>query len=133
MKFADDPFDAISNLNIDSYNAGFREGVLNGKKLALTQGFNVGIQTSFKIAKEIGNIYGTCSLYKQQQVEQNSEKVIKLAQQICDLIEAFDITDCHRDSFESNMNLIKDKFKQFCSLTNTKSVNLKTDSRHLNF
>ncbi|CAF0823354.1 unnamed protein product [Brachionus calyciflorus] len=133
MEMNDDPFNAISNLNSDSYNSGYKEGVLNGKKLALTQGFKIGIQTSFKIAKDIGNIYGICSLYKIQQAEQSSEKIIKLAQQICDLIDKFDIVNCHDENFEINMNLIKDKFKQFCSLTSLKSVNLKNDSRHLNF
>ncbi|RMZ93808.1 DUF1715-domain-containing protein [Brachionus plicatilis] len=129
----DDPFEAISNLTSDCYNSGFKEGILNGKKIALTQGFKIGIQTSFKIPKDIGNIYATCSLHKNQSTDQSNDKVSKLAIQICDLIDLFEYSNCHAESFESNINLIKDKFKQFCSLTSTKSLNLKNNQNHLTF
>lgn len=129
----DDPFEAISNLSSDNYKCGFDEGVLNGKKIALTHGFKIGIQTSFKIAKDIGNIYATCSLYKNQTIFDINDKKSKLAIQICNLIDCFDFINCQSDSFESNINLIKDKFKQFCSLTNTKNQHLKNSQNHLTF
>lgn len=129
----DDPFEQISNLNLDSYNCGFKEGIINGKKIALAEGFKAGIQVSFKIAKEIGNVHGTCSIYKNQQIDGSNEKISKLAIQICELIEQFDLKNCQSDDFESNINHIKDKFKQFCSLIKTKNFSLTTNQSHLTF
>lgn len=127
----DDPFDEISNLNTSSYNEGYTEGVLSGKRGAIVQGFKMGIKTSFSIAQEIGNCYGACQLYKRQNAtdqSSQSEKLVKLASQICELVEKFDLNDCHSETFSNNLNLIKDKFKQFCSLANIKNVCSKQES-----
>lgn len=116
----DDPFEEINNLNASSYDEGYKEGILNGKKEAILQGFKIGKNTCINLAKELGSIYGACQLFKHQNKNQSEEKCFKVAGQICELIEKFDVTNCHSDSFSNEINLIKDKYKQFCSLTNSR-------------
>jgi hypothetical protein len=134
-----DPFEAIANLNTKAYDAGYREGTISGKKEAIRTGFKIGKTTSFNIASELGHYYGLCDLYRKEhdttehedssssshhtQVNSptNDEKIVKLSSQICELIENFDLVKCHEDNFSTDLRHIRDKIKQFCSLTKYKN------------
>ena len=119
---SDDPFDIISDCQMKAYNEGFEEGVHSGKKAAFVQGFKVGQMQAFNIAKEMGQYQGSCEIYRlQNEIDSNNEKAIKLANQICDLIDKFDFVKCHEDSFIGNLTLIREKYTRFCSLTNIKN------------
>jgi hypothetical protein len=137
-----DPFEAITSLNTKAYDAGYKEGTIAGKKEAIRTGFGIGKTTSFNIASELGHYYGLCDLYRKEHDEKTSnhetldtssnaqaevgspntdERVVKLASQICELIEKFDLVNCHEDSFSADLGHIRDKIKQFCSLTKYKN------------
>lgn len=118
----DDPFDSISDCQMKAYNEGFEEGVQNGKKAAFVQGFKVGQKMAFNIAKEMGQYQGSCEVYKlQNKHDDTNEKALKLASQICELIQKCDFVKCHEDSFTGNLTLIREKYTRFCSLTNIKN------------
>lgn len=124
MESSDDPFDQISTLNSKAYDEGFAEGEISGKKDAYKKGFKVGQETSFNLANELGQYYGQCELYEishRNDEEPNTKKYTKIAAQVCELIDKFDLLDCHNDNFTSNLNHIRDKYKQFCSLTTSRS------------
>jgi hypothetical protein len=137
MNDDEDPFEAIANLNTKAYDAGYKEGAIAGKKEAIRTGFNIGKTTSFNIASELGHYYGLCDLYRKEHTERedsssqhgqadsnspgSDERIIKLASQICELIEKFDLVNCHEDNFSSDLSHIRDKIKQFCSLTKYKN------------
>ena len=133
--FEDDPFEQIINLNTNVYKSGFSEGETFGKKAAITSGFKIGKMTALNIGSELGQYYGVCELFKNQQLltsqflasPTKNEKHLKLATQLIDLIENFNIVDCHNESFVINMNQIRDKFKQFCSITNLKNYVIEQD------
>jgi hypothetical protein len=114
-----DIFDEISQLNTLAYNEGLKEGEEAGQKQAQLEGFRIGKKMSFNISKEIGYYYGAMQAFKINTKEEN--KHVKLVEQISNLIEEFNYADCHSDQFETKLNHIRDKYKQFCSLTGTKS------------
>ena len=114
-----DIFDEISQLNQHAYNEGFREGEEAGQKQAQLQGFQIGKKMSLDISKEMGHYYGAMQAFKIN--TKNENKHVKLADLICKLIDEFNFADCHSDQFESKLNHIRDKFKQFCSLTGINS------------
>lgn len=119
-----DPLDEISNLNKIAYDEGYKEGEEKGKQAAVLNGFQIGKQMSFGITKELGQYYGTMLSYKINNgasVIGSEQKSFKLAEQLCELIEEFDYTDCHGEQFNFKLSHIRDKYKQFCSLTNLKS------------
>ena len=116
-----DPFEELADLNTKAYNSGFKEGIISGKKEAISKGFAVGRTTSLKIANELGHYYGICNLYRlnESEVINNNninEKVLKLANQLCELIEKFNLVECHTENFLNELNIIRDKIKLFCSL-----------------
>ena len=125
FNFNHDPFDEIFRLNSKAYDDGFAEGEISGKKAAFEQGFQIGKNTSFSVLNELGQYSGQCEIYQLENKNEleNAAKItsIKLATQICQLIDNFDISNCHSDQFATNLNHIRDKYKQFCSLTNTKN------------
>ena len=120
-----DPFDEISQLNTKAYKDGLAEGEISGKKTAFEQGFKIGKNTSFSVLGELGYYSGQCEMYQidNKNELENLSKVnsIKLAGQICQLIESFDLANCHSEQFATNLNHIRDKYKQFCINTNNKN------------
>lgn len=135
---SEDPFEELANLNSKAYDEGFREGEIDGKKSAVTNGFKIGKAMAFGVAKDLGECQEICSLYLQNQLGNNeskqeasstnvTEKCSKLSKQILELIDRFDLEDCHSETFQSNYNFIKDKFKQFCSLANVKCYSTRND------
>jgi len=137
MNFEDeDPFEGIANINKKAYDDGFAEGEISGKKEAIKQGFKTGQQIAFKVGVELGQYFGTCEMFiinNSDSTEQ--QRGIKLATQINEMISNFEMSDGHDPQFEANLNLIRDKYKQFCSLTHSKSPlsEIKKQSSHINF
>ena len=125
LNTAHDPFDEISRLGAKAYQEGYAEGEISGKKAAFTQGFQIGKSTTFNVLYELGNYYGQCQMYQVEHRDEpeNAVKIncIKLAAQICQLIDTYDFANCHSDQFALNLNHVRDKYKQFCSLTNSKN------------
>lgn len=117
-----DPLDEISTLNNQAYNEGYIEGEETGKRAAVLQGFQIGKQMSIGVSKELGQYYGAIIAFKINNPNQNDlePKTAKLAEHICALIEEFDYSNCHSEQFNFKLSHIRDKFKQFCSVTNTK-------------
>lgn len=120
---SDDPFEEISNLNSKAYSDGRLEGTVHGRRAAILEGMRIGKLTAFNIGSEIGQYLAVCENYAQETDSHSAdnEKHIKLASQIVELIHKFDLIDCHNDKFASDLNHIRDKFKQFCSVTNLKN------------
>lgn len=137
-----DPFEELSNLNTKAYDEGYREGTVDGQKTAFINGFKIGKTMAFAVGKELGECYEICRNYLDEHaaaatttIQQTTtstdsgsspqttskDKSIRLANQIVELIDKFDYGACHADNFQTSFNFIKDKFKQFCSLTNVRS------------
>jgi hypothetical protein len=130
----DDPFETIVSMNSKAYADGFEEGTMGGKRAAITSGFKIGRQTAMNIGSEIGQYYGVCEMFIIQFQSQNektdspkNEKHVKLATQLLETIQSIDLIDCHNDSFAPKLNQMRDKFKQFCSLTNSKNYVVEQD------
>jgi len=137
MNFEDeDPFDGIANINKKAYDDGFIEGEISGKKEAIKQGFKTGQQIAFKVGLELGQYYGACEMFIINHSDSTEQQRSgKLAAQINEMISNFKMSNCHEPDFENNLNLIRDKYKQFCSLTHSKSPlgEMKKQSSHINF
>lgn len=121
---SDDPFEEISNLNSKAYSDGHAEGTVHGRRAAILEGMRIGKLTAFNIGSEIGQYLAVCETYAQENdshIDNEKSKHVKLASQIVELIHKFDLIDCHSDKFASDLNQIRDKFKQFCSVTNLKN------------
>lgn len=142
-----DPFEELSNLNTKAYDEGYNEGKLDGQNAAYKNGFKIGKTMAFAVGKELGECYEICRNYLDYQnasspdptnssstptSPNSNEKCIRLASQIVDLIEKFDLLACHNDNFQTSFSFIKDKFKQFCSLANLRSF-CSTNQSELNF
>jgi len=122
-----DPLENVNGLQTNAYTQGFNEGELSGKKEAFLQGFKTGQKIAFSVANEIGQYHGACEIYsKQNSLTESNEKILKLAEQICDLINKFDVIDCHNENFLGSLKLIRDKFNKFCSLTGTRNYFVQT-------
>lgn len=131
---SEDPFDGISNIHQKAYEKGYDEGKIAGRNAAMKQGFNIGITTAFKIGSELGEFYSTCELYQlEHETTKHNERALNLSRQICELIDNFDMLDCHKDDFGTTISSIKDKYKQFCSITSTKPDPKKNNLSHLSF
>lgn len=137
MSFEDeDPFEGIANINKNAYDDGFAEGEISGKKEAIKQGFKTGQQIAFKVGVELGQYFGTCEMFIMNHSDSTEQqRGVKLATQINEMITTFEMSNCHDPQFEANLNLIRDKYKQFCSLTHSKSPlnEIKKQSSHINF
>ena len=133
----DDPFDSINDLNKNAYESGFKEGLLEGKRAAVRTGFQMGQKVAFNLLNEMGQYYSACELYQlengaEAQAPETGEsgsaktgansKAFKLAGQICELVNKLNMLDCHHESFMPNVEHIRDKYKQFCSLTGAKNI-----------
>jgi hypothetical protein len=131
----DDPFESIVSINSKAYADGFDEGTMSGKRAAIVSGFKIGKQTALNIGGEVGQYQGVCEMFLIQHQRQSddtasplkSEKHVKLASQLLELIQNFDLIDCHNDSFAPTLTQIRDKFKQFCSITNSKNYVVEQD------
>ena len=123
MDDCDDIFDEVTNARSKAYEEGFVEGEKNGQKSAFLQGFKIGQNTAFNICNELGHYYGSCQVYAKQVSSnlESNEKGLKLCNQLCEQISSFDYSDCHSSNFTIKLTLIRSKFKQFCSITNTKN------------
>ena len=143
---SDDPFEVLCNLDARAYESGFAEGTLHGKKEAIERGFKAGVNTAFKVAGELGYYRSLCQLVSDGHSNINptpvtaspshSDKLAKLSAHICELIDAFNLVDCHNEQFSIQLANIRDKFKQFCSLANIKHPLHKSQagvSEHLTF
>lgn len=122
----DDAFDELANLNQKSYEEGYEEGRKDGEKEAYESGYEMGKKMALAVGKELGEYYRLSrsfesSTNQHDTLESTPDKSGKLARQIIDLIDRFDFEDCHNEQFEAKFNTIRDKFKQLCSLTNTRS------------
>ena len=113
-----DLFDSINNLTTNNYNEGFIEGQKCGSKAAIAEGFRTGVRISMSINTELGYYTSICELFinEAKKKEGSQLRAINLANQICELISKVDILNPH-----DALDHIRDKFKQFCSLTNFKS------------
>ncbi len=117
----EDPFEKIATIQTQAYDEGFAEGEFTGKKTAFLQGLKTGQKVAFDIVCELGQYYGHCAIYLRQNQDIENERNVKLASQICELLEKFDFVDCHNEKFPGSLALIRDKYTKFCSLTNTKN------------
>ena len=110
-----DPFHAIVTMNSKAYDEGVEEGVKDGQKAAIRTGFQMGQKIAFNMCAELGQYSGCCRTWKLENSE--NERATKLATQIIELIEQLNVGACHRDGFMASVEHVRDKFKQFCSVT----------------
>jgi hypothetical protein len=119
----DDPFDSLNNITSDAYKRGYDEGLANGEKAALLQGAHMGVKIALEMTKELGYYFGVCETYlksnKTDGTQANAEiKACTIATHICDYINRIDMNDSQYEHLFSDLKTVRDKFKQFCSLTN---------------
>jgi hypothetical protein len=132
----EDPFKGIEHINKNAYDDGYSEGEISGKKEAIKQGFKTGQQIAFKVGVELGQYFGTCEMFLTNHSDlKEQQRGIKLAMQINEMISTFEMSNCQDSQFEANLNTIRNKYKQFCSLTHSRSPldDLKKQSPHINF
>jgi hypothetical protein len=138
----DDPFDILNNMTSDAYKKGYDEGLLSGERAARLQGAKMGIKLSLEMTKELGYYFGICEIYlklnKTKQDQINTEiRARTIASQLCEHINRINMNDSQYANLFTDLKFVRDKFRQFCSLTNFKSefkVNIeKTNQPELSF
>lgn len=93
-----------------------------GKRQAKVTGLKAGQNIAIQINSEFGYYFGICEAYNQKRIQTNDQRIISLASQICDLISKVDISNSQNEQLENELNRVRDKFKQFCSLTNVRNM-----------
>jgi hypothetical protein len=93
-----------------------------GKRQATLTGLKAGQNIAIQINSEFGYYFGICEAYKKNKIQTNDQRVILLASQICDLVSQIDFGNSQNEQLVNELNRVRDKFKQFCSLTNLRNM-----------
>ncbi|XP_078000430.1 protein LTO1 homolog [Glandiceps talaboti] len=114
-------FDKIVYAEERYQEAGFNEGYSDGKLKGLQEGQKLGKQKAQEIASEIGFYQGFITTWRmilQRDESTSNSRKLKVLESVHTLLEQFPLNDVHCKNFFEDLNKIRAKFKQVCSLLN---------------
>lgn len=119
MAASKDMFDAIVMADERFHREGFQEGYEEGSSLGVIEGRQYGTLHGARIASEIGCYHGFALVWKYLLHSGSSEKdsrKTKVLEALIDMIGKFPYDDPTYDKLHEDLDKIRGKFKQLCSL-----------------
>ncbi|XP_006860885.1 PREDICTED: oral cancer-overexpressed protein 1 [Chrysochloris asiatica] len=121
MARSQDMFDAIVMAEERFHGEGYREGYEEGSSMGVVEGRRYGTLHGAKIGSEIGCYRGFALVWKcllhRCPAEKDSKKV-KVLDSLLGMIQKFPYDDPTYDKLHEDLDRIRGKFKQLCSLLN---------------
>ncbi|XP_013388078.1 oral cancer-overexpressed protein 1-like [Lingula anatina] len=115
-------FDDIALAENKFQSEGFTEGLQTGRTQGYNEGYMLGKEKGADMATEIGFYDGYTGVMKSLIEESTNEKTRKLKalESLQDMIQSFPLRDPSYERLHSDLEKIRAKFKQVCSLLNVK-------------
>ncbi|KAF6104608.1 LTO1 maturation factor of ABCE1 [Phyllostomus discolor] len=122
MAGSEDPFDAIVMADDRFRGEGYQEGYEEGSSLGIIEGKRHGTLYGAKVGSEVGCYQGfalawRCLLHSHAAVEKDSRKM-RVLESLIGMIEKFPYHDPTYARLHEDLDRIRGKFKQLCSLLN---------------
>ncbi|XP_015279914.1 PREDICTED: oral cancer-overexpressed protein 1 isoform X1 [Gekko japonicus] len=114
-----DAFDAILMAEARFHGEGYQEGYVEGTQAGVMEGRQYGIQQGAKIGLEIGSYLGfsmTWLRLLQKNSDDKHSKKIKVLESLIEMIQKFPHQDPIYDKLQEDLERIRGRFKQVCSL-----------------
>ncbi|KAK9972571.1 hypothetical protein ABG768_025866 [Culter alburnus] len=118
---SDDLFDSIimadNRFHVEGYQEGFEEGTRQGT----FEGQNHGRLHGAKLSAEVSFYYGFALAWKcllQNNSDVKSRKRLKAMESLIGVIQKFPYEDPHYEKLQEDMERVRAKFRQVCSLLN---------------
>ncbi|XP_070617710.1 protein LTO1 homolog [Erythrolamprus reginae] len=114
-----DAFDAIVMADTRFHSEGYQDGYADGIHTGGVEGRQCGIQQGAKIGSEIGSYLGFALTWQQLLQKTSDEKYskkINVLEQLIEMIQNFPLEDPVYEKLQDDLEKIRGRFKQICSL-----------------
>ncbi|KAM9147179.1 protein LTO1 homolog [Pangshura tecta] len=121
---APDVFDAIVMAEERFHGEGYQEGYAEGSHVGVIEGRRYGALHGAKIGSEIGYYLGFALTWQRllhRSAEEKPSKKIKALESLIGMIQKYPYEDPTYDKLHEDLEKIRGKFKQVCSLLNIQS------------
>ncbi|XP_006111530.1 protein LTO1 homolog [Pelodiscus sinensis] len=121
---ASDLFDAIVMAEDRFHGEGYQEGYVEGSHVGVIEGRRYGALHGARIGSEIGYYFGFALTWQHllhRSEEEKPSKKIKALESLIGLIQKYPYEDPTYDKLHEDLEKIRGKFKQVCSLLNIQS------------
>ncbi|KAL9984753.1 hypothetical protein ACROYT_G007086 [Oculina patagonica] len=114
----DDAFDAVVFLEERCFEGGYKEGYQDGKLKGLQEGRHLGLIKGCEVGGEVGFYLGFVSMWLEilQESPDAKQRCVKLLETMKRKILAIPVNDVTNEELFVNLENIRAKFKQLCSL-----------------
>ncbi|KAM6408338.1 protein LTO1 homolog isoform 2-T2 [Rhynochetos jubatus] len=119
-----DMFDEIVMAEERFHGEGYQEGYAEGTHLGVVEGRKYGSLHGAKIGSEIGSYLGfalTWQCLLQKLTDEKNSKKIRAVDSLIGMIQKFPYEDPTYDKLQEDLEKIRGKFKQVCSMLNIQS------------
>ncbi|OPJ74036.1 oral cancer-overexpressed protein 1 [Patagioenas fasciata monilis] len=119
-----DMFDEIVMADERFHGEGYQEGYAEGSHVGVVEGRRYGLLHGAKIGSEIGCYLGfalTWQCLLQSCTDEKSSKKVKALDSLIGMIQKFPYEDPTYDKLQEDLEKIRGKFKQVCSMLNIQS------------
>ncbi|XP_059832038.1 protein LTO1 homolog isoform X1 [Hypanus sabinus] len=117
----DDLFDSILLADDEFRGKGYREGFIEGGQLGETEGQRYGLANGAKIGSEVSFYRGFAITWKcllQNNEDVKKGKKLKALNSILEMAHSFPYEDPTNEGLQGDLEKMRAKFKQICSLLN---------------
>ncbi|XP_006642707.2 protein LTO1 homolog [Lepisosteus oculatus] len=117
----DNLFDSILMADNRFHNEGYQEGFEEGVRVGLAEGRSHGAAHGAKVATEVSFYYGFALTWKcllQNSTDARASKRLKTVESLIGLIQRFPHDDPSYENLQEDMERVRAKFRQTCSLLN---------------
>ncbi|XP_069865830.1 protein LTO1 homolog isoform X2 [Dipodomys merriami] len=131
-----DMFDAIVMADERFHGEGYREGYEEGSTLGRIEGRQYGTVHGARVGSEIGCYQGFALAWKclLHSGSAGRDRKVKVAEALIGMIENFPYEDATYDKLHEDLDSIRGKFKQLCSLLNVQpDFKITTEGSGLSF
>ncbi|XP_067850234.1 protein LTO1 homolog [Heptranchias perlo] len=130
-RFSDDMFDPILLADHTFHGKGYQEGYTEGGHLGETEGRLYGLVNGAKIGSEVSFYQGFAFTWKcllQNNQNAKNGKRLKALNSLLEIVHSFPYEDPTYDKLQEDLEKMRAKFKQICSLLNVQPAfqNVKT-------
>ncbi|XP_004383689.1 protein LTO1 homolog [Trichechus manatus latirostris] len=137
MAGSQDMFDAIVMADERFHGQGYQEGYEEGSSLGIIEGRQHGALHGAKIGSEIGCYQGFAFAWKYlllSYTTKKDSKKMKVLESLIGMIQKFPYDDPTYDKLHEDLDKIRGKFKQLCSLLNVQpDFKISTEGSGLSF
>ncbi|XP_032081243.1 protein LTO1 homolog [Thamnophis elegans] len=130
-----DAFDAIVMAETRFHGEGYQDGYAEGVHAGAVEGRQHGLQQGARIGSEIGSYLGFALTWQQLLQKTSDEKCskkLKVLEQLIEMIQNFPLEDPVYDKLQDDLEKIRGRFKQICSLLHIPS-DLRLGSESMSF